>query len=782
MIRKPIITALVALGLLSVPHTVCAQSNPYEVVPLPRQVELKQDPLTSSAIEAFVMYPNTEICYQKGANNLKREAQFLAAYIKQINGVELKLTTKQKERGQIRLEIDDDVPNVEGYRIEVDGDGIEIEGRTAAGVFYGIQTLRKVLAGQKGKIALPAVEIKDEPRFSYRGAHLDVSRHFITADSVRRFIDMLALHNINRLHWHLSDDQGWRIEIKKYPKLTTVGSYRPETVIGHNTGKYDGIPHAGHYTQKEIRQIVKYAQERHITIIPEIDMPGHMQAALAAYPELGCTGGPYEVWKMWGVSDDVLCAGNDKVLSFIKDVLTEIVALFPSEYIHVGGDECPKVRWKECPKCQKRIADNKLHADAGHTAEERLQSYIIRFAGQHLASLGRKMIGWDEILEGGLAPGATVMSWRGEAGGIEAAKQGHDVVMTPNTYLYFDYYQTADIKNEPIAIGGCLPLALVYSYDPMPKSLSPEEQKHIVGVQANLWTEYIPTYRQVEYMELPRMAALSEIQWVQQEQREYEAFRNRLPRLIKLYDLQGYNYAKHLFDAEAEYISSPEKGGVVAKLSTIDNAEIRYTLDGSEPTAQSLLYSADGVLINKTATFKAAAFRPEGKTRTLTENFHFCKSTGCKVTLLQPSHNQYTYGGAKMLTDGMWGETNNYNTGRWIAFSGTDLEAVIDLGKATEVSEVGFNVTVLKSNWVMDARGVEISLSDDGVNYRTVVKKDFPAMQESDPDEIYEHCYAFPKETARFVKVKVLSEHSLPQWHGAKGKVGFLFVDELMIY
>lgn len=773
MIRKSFYAAILALGFFGLSTAANAQQTHYDVVPLPNQIVQKQG-------VAFTLNAKTQICYQKGDVNLKREAQFLADYVKQATGLSLKLTTKVGEDNQILLQINDKIANAEGYSLKVCDKGALIQGKTPAGVFYGVQTLRKVLAGAENKNVLSAVEINDAPRFSYRGAHLDVSRHFITADSVRRFIDMLALHNINRFHWHLTDDQGWRIEIKKYPKLVKVGSYRPETVIGHNTENYDGIPHKGYYSQKEIRAIVEYAQERHITIVPEIDMPGHMQAALAAYPELGCTGGPYEVWKMWGVSDHVLCAGNDKVLQFIDDVLNEIVELFPSEYIHVGGDECPKVRWKDCPKCQARIKENKLQADDKHTAEERLQSYIIRHAGQHLASLGRKMIGWDEILEGGLAPGATVMSWRGEAGGVEAAKQGHDVVMTPNTYLYFDYYQSADIKNEPIAIGGCLPLALVYSYNPMPKSLTAEQAKHIVGVQANLWTEYIPTYRQVEYMELPRMAALSEVQWTAQDKRDYEAFRQRLPRFIQLYDLQGYNYAKHVFDAEAEYVSSPEKGGIIAKMSTIDGADIRYTLDGSEPTEKSALYD-NGVLINKTATFKAAAFRPSGKTRTLTENFNFNKATGCKVTLLQPSHNQYTYGGAKMLTDGMWGETNNYNTGRWIAFSGTDLEAVVDLGKAKEISSVGFNVTILKSNWVMDARGVEISVSDDGVNYRTVVKKDIPEMKESDPDEIYEHRYNFPVETVRFVKVKALSEHVLPKWHGAKGNVGFLFVDELII-
>lgn len=757
---------------------VAAQQADFHVVPLP--VEVK-----AVAAPAFPLNESTVICYPKGDAAMKRNAQFLAEHLEQTTGLILKLTTRAKGDNVIRLTADLQQQNPEAYRLTVAGDGIRIQGASAAGTFYGIQTLRKAIgaAGQPVR-EIPATVVSDEPRFSYRGAHLDVSRHFITPDSVRRFIDMLALHNINRLHWHLSDDQGWRIEIKKYPKLTTVGSYRPETVIGHNTGRYDGTPHSGYYSQKEARDIVAYARERHITIIPEIDMPGHMQAALAAYPELGCTGGPYEVWKMWGVSDNVLCAGNDRVLGFIDDVLGEIVEIFPSEYIHVGGDECPKVRWKDCPKCQQRIADNHLEADGRHTAEERLQSYVIRHAERRLNALGRKMIGWDETLEGGLAPNATVMSWRGEAGGIEAARQGHDVVMTPNTYLYFDYYQTPDIKGEPEAIGGCLPVALVYAYNPLPKGLTDEQARHIIGVQANLWTEYIPTYRQVEYMELPRMAALCEVQWTPQAQRDYTDFRKRLPGFIRLYDLQGYNYAKHVFDVEAHYAAEPAAHALRATLGTIDNAEVHYTLDGTEPTAQSPLYHGGtdgGVLINRSCTFKAAAFRPTGKTRTLTENFHFSKATACPVTLLQDPHSQYTYGGAPMLTDGMLGETNNYNTGRWIAFSGTDLEAVVDLGQETEVSHVGFNVTILKSNWVMDARGVEISLSTDGQHFTTVVDKQLPPMKESDPDEIYEHRYDFTPTKARYVKLKALSEHALPEWHGAKGKEGFLFVDEIIV-
>ena len=675
-------------------------------------------------------------------------------------------------------------PNSEAYTLDVTDNGITIQGSSAAGVFYGVQTLRKslpaMLRGKATSITFPFAQIKDAPRFAYRGTHLDVSRHFITTDSIRRFIDILALHNINRFHWHLTDDQGWRIEIKKYPKLTEAGAYRPETVIGHNTGKYDGKPHQGFYSQKELRDIVKYAAERHITIIPEIDMPGHMQAALAAYPELGCTGGPYEVRKMWGISDDVLCVGNDKALDFIDDVLDEVTDIFPSQYIHVGGDECPKIRWKDCPKCQARIKANHLEAKGKHSAEERLQSYFINHAEKHLNELGRQMIGWDETLEGGLAPNATVMSWRGEGGGIEAARQHHNVIMTPNTYLYFDYYQTKDIDNEPIAIGGYLPVKTVYNYEPMPQRLSPDEQKYIIGVQANIWTEYMPTFRQVEYMALPRLAALSEVQWSMPEHKSYQYFTQRAPQLIDLYKVLGYNYAKHIFDVSSDIVSNFEKRAITVELSTIDGADIHYTLDGSVPTPQSPRYNAP-VDIRQDATFKATAFRNGERSNITEENFTFNKATVCPVKMLQPINGQYEFNGAMTLVDGLQGFDTNFKTGRWIGFYRNDMEAVIDLGKATEISEVGFNTCVEKGAWIFDTRGVEISVSDDGTAFKTVVKKDYSEMTEADPNKIYHHKYSFDSTTTRYVKVKALSEQQIPQWHGGKGNPGFLFVDEIII-
>ncbi|MFW5583165.1 MAG: family 20 glycosylhydrolase [Bacteroidales bacterium] len=777
MKTKRILSVLCLTALACVPASLSAQTANFDVVPAPRTVK------TASGAP-FVINEKTSIVYKKGDKAQQRAAQALAGYIERALHLRLAVTTKAAQYSITLSTAGKKDAASEGYTINVSQDGIRIEGASDAGLFYGVQTLRKALpvlqSAAKG-VEVPAGEVADAPRFAYRGAHLDVSRHFVTLDSVKRFIDMLALHNINRFHWHLTDDQGWRIEIKKYPKLTTVGAYRPETVIGHNTGKYDGKPHQGFYTQKEAREIVEYARERFITVIPEIDLPGHMQAALAAYPELGCTGGPYEVWKMWGVSDNVLCAGKDNVLKFIDDVLTEITKIFPSEYIHVGGDECPKTQWAKCPACQKRIADNNLQADGKHTAEERLQSYVINHAEKTLNALGRQMIGWDETLEGGLAPNATVMSWRGEAGGIEAARQHHPVIMTPNTYLYFDYYQTKDVANEPEAIGGYLPLERVYGYEPMPRELSPEELKYIIGVQANLWSEYMPTYRQMEYMELPRMAALAEIQWAQPEKKDYKKFLKRLVRLIDHYDALGYNYARHIYEVNPKYIVDDVRHVIRAEMTTMDNAEIRYTLDGTEPTQQSPLYKG-AVEISKDCTFKAAAYRPNsGRTRTQQESFTFTKATACPIRLLQPINGGYKFDGPVVLVDGLTGPDTNYRTGRWLGFSQADLEAIVDLGSAQTFSQAGVHTCVEKGDWVFDARGVEISISDDGENFRPVASEYYPEMKETDANKVYSHVLSFAPVTARFVKVKALSEHCMPAWHGSAGKAGFLFVDEIIV-
>ncbi len=745
----------------------------YEVVPMPLEINTTQQ-------ASFLLKSGVTVYYPAGNEKMQRNAEFLASYVKAQTGIELQVQAGEGGKGGIVLQLGLANDNPEAYQLKVDASQVVISSSSEAGVFYGIQTLRKAVDVAEGSnVELPAVEIKDQPRFGYRGMMLDVGRHFFSMDEIKTYIDMMALHNINRFHWHLSEDQGWRIEIKKYPKLTEIGSMRKETVIGHNSGKYDGKPYGGFYTQEQAKEIVAYAAERYITVIPEIDLPGHMQAALAAYPELGCTGGPYEVWTQWGVSDNVLCAGNDQTIQFIKDVLAEIVEIFPSEYIHVGGDECPKVKWSTCPKCQARIKALGLKSDNKHTKEERLQSYVIHEAEEFLNSKGRKMIGWDETLEGGLAPNATVMSWRGEAGGIEAAKQHHDVVMTPNTYLYFDYYQSKDTETEPMAIGGYLPIERVYSYEPMPKSLSPEEQKYIVGVQANLWTEYIPDFKQVQYMVLPRMAALSESQWCAPEKKNYEAFLQRVSRLVNIYAKNGWNYATHIFDVMLDLKPNTETGTLDAVARTIDNAPIYYTLDGNEPTTASEKYT-DVIKIDKPCTLRTVAIRPSGSSKITKDEISFSKSSMKPITMLQPINKQYEFSGATVLVDGMTGNMN-YKTGRWIAFYTNDLEAVIDLKEATEISSMTLHTCVEKGDWIFDTRGITVSVSDDNQTFKEVASEAYPAMKESDPNQIYTHELKFDPVKTRYVKVKALSEQKIPSWHGGKGNPGFLFVDEIIL-
>ena len=516
----------------------------YDVVPLPREITTNDD-------KPFVLNRSTAIGYPKGNDKLKESAEFLSGYILETTGV--KLTVRESGSGDntIMLETGLTHDNEEAYHIAVSEKGIVIKGVSENGVFYGVQTLRKSLSPSfKGKnIHFPAGTITDYPRFGYRAALLDVGRHYFPTDFIKRFIDILALHNVNYFHWHLTEDQGWRVEIKKYPKLTEIGSVRKETLVGHlrsEPQQFDNTPHGGFYTQEEIKDIVKYAQERHITIIPEIDLPGHMLSALAAYPELGCTGGPYEVANKWGIFEDVLCMGKETTYQFLEDVLTEITELFPSEYLHIGGDECPKVRWEVCPHCQAMIKKLGLKSDGERTKEQKLQSYAMLEVEKFLKGKNRRVIAWEEILDGGIADNPIVMSWRKEGSGAEAAQRGYDVIMAPHEEVYLDYYQSEDRENEPLAIGGYIPIQRVYHFEPIPKELTEEEGKKIIGTQVNLWTEYISTPEHAEYMLLPRLAAMSEVQWSDPEAKDFESFRSRLSNLFQFYDLYHYNAARHI--------------------------------------------------------------------------------------------------------------------------------------------------------------------------------------------------------------------------------------------
>jgi hexosaminidase len=540
---RTIISILMAVILLSCSSKYKNSVNEpgdYNIIPKPQKMTL--------ADGRFLVTSSTDISADESLGN---ESVYLAEMLFLASGHAVKIDDSGSS-AKIQLKIDASIENEEGYKLSVTYNKIVVSGKTPKGVFYGIQSLRQLMPASielkdnsTSALTIPAVEIEDHPRYVYRGMHLDVGRHMFPVDFIKKYIDIIAMHKMNTFHWHLTEDQGWRIEIKKYPKLTEVGAFRKETLVGHgSTAKldrtFDNEPYGGFYSQEEVKMVVAYATKRHVTVIPEIELPGHSLAAIAAYPELGNTGEQYEVGTRWGVYEEIY-APKEATFKFLEDVLTEVMALFPSKLIHIGGDEAPKKQWEESKFAQEVIQRE------GLKNEHELQSYFIRRIEKFLNSKGRNIIGWDEILEGGLAPNAAVMSWRGTEGGIAAAKEKHYVVMTPSHSCYFDYYQTKETANEPLAIGGFLPVEKVYSYEPTPAELSNEEQKYILGAQGNVWTEYMKTTDYVEYMILPRLSALSEVVWTEKEGKNFEDFKGRLKTLRKRFDALGLNYGKHVF-------------------------------------------------------------------------------------------------------------------------------------------------------------------------------------------------------------------------------------------
>lgn len=757
----------------------------YDVIPLPQSIEYTD----AANAQSFVLDRNTVIVYTPDDTVMARNAQFLSEYITQATGLQLdclNADSTEPTSNFIMIKADADSATIgsksnEGYQLSITPESVVINGASPAGAFYGIQTLRKSIPSGKNEIAMRPAVITDFPRFPYRGAHLDVCRHFFDIDSVKRFIDMLALHNINTFHWHLTDDQGWRIEIKKYPRLIEIGSMRDSTVIG-NSQEYDGTPYGGYYTQEEAKEIVRYAADRHINVIPEVDLPGHMMAALASYPELGCKGEGYQVWCSWGVNNNVLCAGNDSTFSFLEGVLDEIIDIFPSKIIHIGGDECSRNEWRICEKCQARIKKEGIKGDGRHSAEDYLQCYVTDRIEKFVNSRGRSIMGWDEILEGNIQPTAVIHSWRGKGeSGWEAAKKGHDVVMSPNYYMYFDFYQTADTEDEPLAIGGCTTVERVYDFDPVPASagLTDEQAAHIIGVQSNMWTEYVPNYKHVEYMELPRMAALSEVQWTAADKREYSDFQKRLPQMISIYDNLGYTYAKHIYNVKVLFENVPEEKAARVTLSTVDDAPIYYTLDGKEPTENDLLYKGP-FLINDDCDFRAKAIRKGIQSATAADSLRVHKSSFRDIKLLQPVDGEFSYNGGPTLVDAMTGGAS-YATGRWIGFHGNDAEAVIDFGEPTQISALTARINTRQRFGVFDARAIRIYASEDGENFNLIGQQEYPAMKPDKEDLIYTHSIDFEPVTTRYVKVLVEAEHSIPDWSPARGACAYLFLDEIAI-
>ena len=509
-----------------------------------------------------------------------------AALFNDYLGERFGFTLKNGKRGDntVFLQLDKQMPP-EAYTLVASERGVTIRGNEA-GVFYGVQTLQQLLSVEPAGegVRVPCVTIRDEPRFGYRGLMLDVGRYFYPVEFIEKYIDLMARYKINRFHWHLTEDAGWRIEIKSHPELTRTGAWRNSTQQGHDPAHQDGIPHGGFYTQEQIREIVRYAAERYVTIVPEIDLPGHTMAVLAAYPHLSCTGGPFQVPETWSIKEDVLCLGNDSTYRFVEEVLSEVIDLFPGEYIHIGGDEAPKSRWKACPACQRRIREHGLKDEHG------LQSYFIHHLDEFVTGKGRKIIGWDEILEGGLAPNAAVMSWRGERGGIAAASEGHGVVMAPNNYMYIDYYQSADRANEPLCIGGLVTLEHIYSYEPYTPKLTAEQCRYILGVQANVWCEFIHHPDKVEYMAYPRALALSEVGWSPAGKKDYADFCRRLSVCLADLDRMGvvFRIPEPIGWNRAEVRGDT---AVIDLQPSVAGAAVYYTDDGSDPRLHGRLYT-----------------------------------------------------------------------------------------------------------------------------------------------------------------------------------------------
>lgn len=688
---------------------------------------------------------------------------------------------------QVYFKTDPTLP-AEGYSLEVQKNRIEIKAAKPAGFFYALQTLRQLLPAEiesqqkqeKVKWLVPVIQISDSPSFQWRGYMLDVSRHFFSKEEVLRMIDNLAFHKINTFHLHLTDDQGWRIEIKKYPKLTEIGALRVDREdkpwnARHKQVEVEKASYGGFYTQEDIKEMVAYAQSRFVTIVPEIEMPAHVTAALAAYPQYSCTGGPFTVLPggVWPITD-IYCAGNDSTFLFNEDILSEVIDLFPSKYIHIGGDEATKTEWEKCPKCKLRIKTEGLK-NVGE-----LQSYFIKRIEKFVNSKHKVLLGWDEIIEGGLPAEATVMSWRGFEGGIEAAKLGHDVVMTPTSDCYFDYYQ-GPMDQEPLAIGGYLPLSKVYNFSPVPPGLDTTAAKHILGGQANLWTEYVPNMKHAEYMTFPRIAAMAEALWSPKEVRNWDDFSRRIQSVMKRYDQMGINYSKSAYKVSAKSQYNPEKKQLAVSLSSeLAGIEIHYTTDGSEPNAQSPIYT-EPVLLDKSATLKAVSIlNGSPAEKTLSQSFSINKATAKPVKYLVPFSEYYKGSGEYTLVNGIRGSTNHAD-GEWQAWSGTNMAIVIDLQQATEIHTISAGSLQSAGSYIFLPKKMEFYISDDGFQFNKIAEVLNDVNPLSADKQLEAFTATFNPISAKFVKVVAQNLGKCPKGHIGEGKPAWLFIDEIIV-
>jgi hexosaminidase len=742
-----------------------AQNNNSFPALIPLPVELKQ------SNEFFYINPATKISYND--STLRSTIELLTGYIKAYMGSSLTATTMLPADNYILIQIDSLlVTQKEGYQLKIEQKGMQLIGHDAGGILYAIQTLRQLWKIEKSNIAkVPGCVITDYPRFEYRGMSLDVSRHMFPVSFIKKYIDCLALYKFNTFHWHLTDDQGWRIEIKKFPLLQSVAAWRNQTLIGHKKElphRFDGKRYGGYYSQQQIKEVIQYAADRNITIVPEIEMPGHAMAALTAYPALGCTGGPYQTATFWGVFDDVYCAGNDSTFVFLQHVLDEVMALFPSTYIHIGGDECPKTRWKACAKCQHRIKA------LGLADEHALQSYFIQRIEKYVNSKGRNIIGWDEILEGGLAPNATVMSWRGEEGGKAAVAQQHRVIMTPESHCYFDYYQSL-YAGEPLAAGGYTPLQKVYGYEPLAGNADTAVHSYLAGVEGQAWSEYFTDTAKAGYMIFPRALALAELAWTPASLRNYDHFLQRLRRQTPLLQIAGVNYANCFDEIICSAVELQKRSVKITLQSPLPDAEIRYTTDNSIPTLHSALYTKP-VIITKTGRLKALLFdnRKQKNGRLFEQYFLMHKAVGAPVLLENKPVDRFN-AGAAALTNGMYG-SNRYNDGQWLGFGGKDLDATIDLGSLQTIQRLGLHV--LNYHWQRMWAPVQIHFwaSADGKHFTELYRNNaFPL------NGVNKLSVTIKPVQARYIKVTGINKGVIPPGEYGAGGNALLMIDEITV-
>ncbi len=752
------------------------------IIPQPQKVEIKEG--------QFEINQNTVIIYSKG--NIF-SAQYLQHYINKYYGINCNLTRKLTTDNSIWLIATVDYNG--SYTLDINNKGVQIAG-DSNGVFYGIQTLIQLLPTtnpklNKTNLKIPHLNITDSPRFPYRGMHLDVCRHFFPVSFVKKYIDYLAFHKLNVFHWHLTEDQGWRIEIKKYPELTSIGSKRNGTIIGRYPGTgNDNTQYGGSYTQDEIKEVVQYAKARYIEVIPEIEMPGHGSAAIAAYPWLSCfpekpteipksmisdksveeqkNGRLKLVQETWGVFDDIFCAGKDSTFLFLQNVIDEVIPLFPSKYFHIGGDEAPKTHWKQCPNCQKKIKE------LGLKDEHELQSWFVQRIEKYLKSKGKTLIGWDEILEGGLAPNAVVMSWRGEAGGIEAAKQKHNVIMTPGSPLYFDHTQSEN--EDSVTIGGYNPIEKVYAYEPIPKELTEAEGKYILGAQANVWAEYIGNEKKVEYMIFPRMAALSEILWSPKEKRDWKDFENRLPEQMKRYENWGANYSKAYYDLKASVLPSINNDKIEWKLEAKNkNAEIFYI---ERPSMPDFVKYKEPIKIKNSLVYIAKQIIDGKEINRLAQAFHISKATGKKITLINEASKNYPGDGAFTLVNGIINEKGRARSKEFLGFSGTDCDALIQLGSFQEIKSVTVHTFQHKNSWIWQPLSIEAFTSVDGMYFSSLgTTTKFIESQNGNGTMTIN----FNGSQTNFVRVIIKNQGKIPDGNPGEGKNAWLFVDEIEV-